>query len=105
MPGRGSVRPERITQVDALSELLLSRKMTAVVGLRGVPASALQSMRRELRNKDHPIVVATNSSIRHALERASSKRPSLRPLLEQVQDQTAVLAAEGNPFSLAYQLS
>ncbi|MFY9717237.1 MAG: 50S ribosomal protein L10, partial [Thermoplasmata archaeon] len=42
---------------------------------------------------------------RHALERASSKRPSLRPLLEQVQDQTAVLAAEGNPFSLAYQLS
>jgi large subunit ribosomal protein L10 len=105
MPGRGSVRPQKVAQVDALAERLLSRKITAVVGLRGVPASALQSMRRELRNKDHPIVVATNSSIRHALERASKKRPSLSPLLEQVEDQTAVLAAEGNPFSLAYELS
>ncbi|MGP8077784.1 MAG: 50S ribosomal protein L10 [Thermoplasmata archaeon] len=104
MPGRGSVRPERIAQVDALAKQLLSHKVTAVVGLRGVPASALQTMRRELRNRDHPIVVATNSSIRHALERASETRPSLRPLLEQVQDQTAVLAAEGNPFSLAHEL-
>ncbi|HTP53374.1 MAG TPA: 50S ribosomal protein L10 [Thermoplasmata archaeon] len=105
MPGRGSVRPEKIAQVDALAEQLLSRKITAVVGLRGVPASALQSMRRELRNKDHPIVVATNSSIRHAIERAAKKRPSLSPLLEQVEDQTAILAAEGNPFSLAHELS
>ena len=35
--------------------------------------------------------------------RPSRKRPSLAPLLEQVQDQTAVLAAEGNPFSLYQQ--
>jgi len=105
MPGRGSVAPEKIAHVDALAQQLLSRKITAVVGVRGVPAAALQSMRRELRGRDHPIVVATNSSIRHAIERASTTRPSLRPLLEQVEDQTAVLAAEGNPFSLAHELS
>jgi large subunit ribosomal protein L10 len=100
MPGRGSVPPERLARVDALEGLLLSRPVTAVVGIRGVPAAALQSMRRELRQRGHPIQVATNTSIRHAIENASKKRAALQPLLDQVEDQTAVLAAEGNPFSL-----
>jgi large subunit ribosomal protein L10 len=70
------------------------------VGLRGVPAAALQSMRRELRARNHPITVAPNSAIRHALEKAAAQRPALAPLLDQVVDQTAVLSTEGNPFSL-----
>jgi len=100
MPGRGSVRPEALARVDALTETVLARPITAVVGLRGVPAAALQSMRRGLRMRDHPITVAPNSAIRHALEKAAAKRPALAPLLEHVQDQTAVLSTEGNPFSL-----
>ena len=103
MPGRGSVRPEKLAHVDALAERLASHSMTAVVAVRGVPAAALQSMRRELRARGTPITVAPNSAIRHALEKAAAQRPSLRPLLEQVQDQTAVLSAEGNPFSLYQQ--
>ncbi|HTT73382.1 MAG TPA: 50S ribosomal protein L10 [Thermoplasmata archaeon] len=100
MPGRGSVPEERVAYVHELTQLVLSKPVTAVVGIRGVPASALQSMRREFRRRNHPIVVATNSALRHALERASVDRPSLKPLLDQVEDQTALLAAEGNPFSL-----
>lgn len=100
MPGRGSVRSEKLEQVDALAEKLLGHSLTAVVSVRGVPAAALQSMRRELRTRGTPITVAPNSAIRHALEKASAERPALRPLLDQVQDQTAVLSAEGNPFSL-----
>jgi large subunit ribosomal protein L10 len=104
MPGRGSVPPERLAAVADLEEVLVGRSMTAVVGIRGVPASALQRMRRELRGRGHPIRVATNSSIRHAIENASKKRPSLKPLLDQVQDQTAILSAEGNPFALYQEL-
>jgi len=100
MPGRGSVPEEKIAQVDALAASLLEKPMVAVVGIRGVPASALQSMRRELRRRDHPITVATNSTIRHALEKAMQERPAFKPLLGQVQDPTAVLSATGNPFSL-----
>jgi len=100
MPGRGSVPEEKIAQVDALAASLLEKPMVAVVGIRGVPASALQSMRRELRRRDHPITVATNSTIRHALEKAMKERPAFKPLLGQVQDPTAVLSATGNPFSL-----
>jgi len=100
MPGRGSVPPEKIARVDALAAGLVKKQIVAVVGIRGVPASALQSMRRELRRKEHPITVATNSTIRHALEKAMKERPAFGPLLDQVQDPTAVLSAEGNPFSL-----
>jgi len=100
MPGRGSVPPEKVARVDALAASLVAKPMVAVVGFRGVPASALQSMRRELRRRDHPITVATNSTIRHALEKAMHERPAFGPLLEQVDEPTAVLSASGNPFSL-----
>ena len=105
MPGRGSVSPEKLAHVEALKQQFLSQPMTALVGIRGVPASALQSMRRELRRRGHPITVATNSSIGHALEAAVKERPALQPLLAQVNDQTAVLTAEGNPFALYQELS
>ncbi len=104
MPGRGEVPPEKIARVEELAGELLAQRTTALVGVRGVPAAALQSMRRELRVRGRPIRVAPNSTIRHALERAAEKRPGLKPLLDQVEDQTAVLAAEVNPFSLADEL-
>ena len=100
MPGRGSVPPEKVARVDAIAAGIVSKPMVAVVGIRGVPAAALQSMRRELRNREHPITVAPNSLIRHAIEKAIAERPAFRPLLDQVQDPTAILSAEGNPFSL-----
>jgi large subunit ribosomal protein L10 len=100
MPGRGEVQPEKLAHVGALTESVLAQPVTALVGVRGIPAAALQSMRRELRQRGHPIVVATNSSLRHALSKAAEKRPSLAPLLDRVQDQTALLTAKGNPFAI-----
>ncbi len=104
MPGRESVRPEKVERVDRLRQQLLAHPMTALVGLRGVPASALQTMRRGLHDRGHPILVAPNAAIRHALEEAAKESPSLAPLLEHVSDQTAILTAEGNPFSLFQEL-
>jgi large subunit ribosomal protein L10 len=100
MVGRGSVPPARLARVDALAQAILARPVTGLVGLRGVPAAALQRMRRELRGKNRPIVVAPNTAIRHALEKAGKERPELAPLLAEVHDQTALLAADGNPFAL-----
>jgi len=100
MPGRGDVRPEKVTRVNRLAEQVLAKPVTALVGVRGVPAAALQSMRRELRQRGHPIVVAPNSALRHALSAAAKQRPSLAPLLERVEDQTALLTADGNPFAI-----
>lgn len=105
MPGRGEVRPEKLARVAELTRTVLGSPVTALVGFRGVPAAALQSMRRDLRARHHPILVATNSAIGHALEAAATKRPSLRPLIGCVDDQTALLAAEGNPFALYHEFT
>jgi large subunit ribosomal protein L10 len=104
MPGRTSIRPEKTVRVGQIKEKLLSQPMTALVGIRGVPAAALQSMRRELRGRGHPIQVAPNNAIRHGLEAAVAERPSLKPLLEHLDDQTALMSAVGNPFSLFQEL-
>jgi large subunit ribosomal protein L10 len=104
MPGRESVRTEKTERVAKLRATVLASPMTALVGVRGVPASALQKMRRELRGRGHPILVAPNSALRHALEEAAEESPSLAPLLEHLNDQTALLAADGNPFSLYQEL-
>lgn len=104
MPGRTTVRPEKAQRVQQLTESILHSPVTAVIGIRGVPAAAMQGMRRELRARGHPFVVAPNSALRHALELAAKERPALRPLLEHVTDQTALLVAEANPFTLAREL-
>jgi large subunit ribosomal protein L10 len=105
MPGRTSIRPEKTDRVAGLARTITEHSLTALVGVRGVPANALQSMRRSLRARGHPIVVAPNSAIRHALGNAAAERPALKPLLDQVTDQTALLSAEGNPFSLYQELA
>jgi large subunit ribosomal protein L10 len=104
MPGRMSVPPEKVTRVGKLERMVLDHPVTALVGIRGVPAAALQKMRKDLLAKGHPLHVAPNSAIRHALEEAAKERPSLQPLLEYVADQTGLIAADGNPFSLYHEL-
>ena len=104
MPGRATVPAEKKERVRRLRETVLASPLTALVGVRGVPANALQSMRRELRKRGHPILVAPNSALRHALEDAAKKSPPLAPLLEHLNDQTALLAASGNPFTLYQEL-
>ncbi|MCI4346829.1 MAG: 50S ribosomal protein L10 [Thermoplasmata archaeon] len=104
MPGRTSIRPEKTQRVASLAKSIQEAPVAALVGFRGVPAAAMQKMRKELRGRGHPIVVAPNSAIRHALEAAARERPALRPLLEHVTDQTAILVARGNPFGLSKEL-
>lgn len=104
MPGRSSVPAGKVARVQQLQHELVAHPLTALVAIRGVPAAAIQSMRRELRAKNRPILVAPNSAIRHALQAAQAERPSLGPLAEHVVDQTALLTAEGNPFSLYQEL-
>lgn len=105
MPGRGTVPPEKLARVEELKRRLVDHPMAALVSFRGVPAAALQTMRRELRSRGHPILVAPNSALGHAVDGAAKERPALGPLKEHLNDQTAILTAEGNPFSLYEELS
>ncbi len=105
MPGRTALRPQKLARVQEIKRLLLDHPVTALVAVRGVPAAALQKMRRNLRARGHPLFVTSNSALRHALQEAANERPALLPLVDYVVDQTALIAAEGNPFSLYRELA
>ncbi|EQD45521.1 acidic ribosomal protein P0, partial [mine drainage metagenome] len=105
MPGRGSVSSAKLERVEQLRQQLAARPMVALIGVRGVPAAALQSMRRTLRGQNRPIRVSPNTLILHALEAAQKEIPSLAPLTAHVTDQTALMTCEGNPFTLYAELS
>ncbi|MFG1530176.1 MAG: 50S ribosomal protein L10 [Thermoplasmata archaeon] len=105
MPGRDSVSPAKLKRVEQLRQQLAAKPMVALIGIRGVPASALQSMRRSLRAQNRPIRVSPNSLILHALEAAGKDLPSLEPLRAHVTDQTALMTCDGNPFTLYSELS
>lgn len=95
--------PSRRAKKESVKELgkaVSSHSLVAIVGIRGVPAPAIQSMRKELRSGGNPMQVAPNTLIGHAIEQAGKSRPALLKLLPLVTDQCAILLSNANPFVL-----
>ncbi len=91
-------------RVRLLSEELLSHRVVGVVAFRGVPASALQSMRRELRSRGSRLRVAPNTLLTHALTEAAAERPALKELIPLIRDQSGILFSGLNPFMVYQEL-
>jgi large subunit ribosomal protein L10 len=102
MHSRAKLAKEK--KAESLSKKMLEHKVVALAGFRGVPASNLQSMRRDLSDRKHYFKVAPNSQILHALKAASKERSKLAELEPFVTDQTAVLLTDSNPFGLYREL-
>lgn len=102
--GDSPSRKEKKRLAKALEKEILTHPVIGLVGFRGVPASNLQSMRRDLAERKHSFHVVPNSRIRHALEAAGKERPHLKQLEKHVSDQTAVVLTDANPFLLYKEL-
>jgi large subunit ribosomal protein L10 len=99
-PAEPPTRARKKEAVKTLSHAISQHSLVAVVGIRGVPAPAIQSMRKELRSAGTPMQVAPNTLIGHALEAAGKSRPALKKLEPHVKDQCAILLSNANPFIL-----
>ncbi len=94
---RTSHLPEwKVKDVEELVEKIGKSKVIGIVGLREIPASDLQQMRGELREKAE-IRMVRNSIARRALKSSS---PEIRPLADFIEDQTALIFSDENPFKL-----
>jgi len=85
--------------VEKLSEEIKRHPVVAVVGIHGIPAPQMQKMRRELRGKAK-VVVARNRLIKLALQRAAESVPGVDRLADYLQDQSALIFSDINPFKL-----
>ena len=86
----------KVRDVEELIEMISKSRVVGVVGVREIPADNLQQMRGSLRGNVE-IRMVRNTIARRALEASA---PEIRPLAEFIEDQTALLFSNDNPFKL-----
>ena len=86
----------KVRDVEELVEMIKKSRVVGVVGVREIPADNLQQMRGSLRGNVE-IRMVRNTIARRALEASA---PDIRPLANFIEDQTALLFSNANPFKL-----
>jgi large subunit ribosomal protein L10 len=86
----------KVKDVEELIEKISKSRVVGVVGVREIPASNLQQMRGSLRGNVE-IRMVRNTIARRALEASA---PEIRPLADFIEDQTALIFSNDNPFKL-----
>jgi len=86
----------KVKDVEELVEMIKKSRVVGIVGVREIPADNLQQMRGSLRG-NVAIREERNTIARRALE---SSVPEIKPLADFIEDQTALLFSNDNPFKL-----
>jgi len=86
----------KVKDVEELVEMIKKSRVVGIVGVREIPADNLQQMRGSLRGNVE-IRMVRNTIARRALE---SSVPEIRQLADFIEDQTALLFSNDNPFKL-----
>ncbi len=83
-------------EIEEIKELLTSYSSVGIVGVTGIPSSQLQVMRKNLRGMAN-LKMCRNSLVYRALDESSD---NIKLIGKYVQDQTALLFTNENPFKL-----
>lgn len=94
MKGRSEPKKEKIEAVENLSELIKKYPVIGILNLYKTPASALQKIKKELKNKA-VIKVARKSIVLRALEKSGKGN-----LKEFMTDYPALMLGNLDPFRL-----
>src|SRR5512136_1973238 len=86
----------KVKEVKELVERINKSRVVGIVGMREIPADDLQQMRGELRSQVE-VKMVRNSIARRALE---SSEEGIKPLADFIEDQSALIFSDGNPFKL-----
>ncbi len=86
----------KVNEVAELVEKIGKSRVIGIVGVREIPANNMQQMRGELRNTAE-VKMVRNTIARRALE---SSNPDIRHLADYIEDQTALVFSDENPFKL-----
>jgi large subunit ribosomal protein L10 len=87
----------KVKDVEELVEMIKKSRVVGVVGVREIPADNMQKMRGSFRGNVE-IRMVRNTIARHALEASA---PEIRPLADFIEDQTALIFSNDNPFKLS----
>ncbi len=83
-------------EIEDIKKLLTSYSSVGIVGVTGIPSSQLQVMRKNLRGMAN-LKMCRNSLVHRALDESSD---DIKKIDKYVEDQTAILLTNENPFKL-----
>ena len=83
-------------EVKDIKQKVQANSVIGIVGMRGMPAKQLQSMRRDLLGKAI-LKMSRNTLIKRSLEESDEK---IHPMSNFIEDQTALIFSETDPFKL-----
>lgn len=86
----------KVKEVSELVERIGKSRVIGIVGMREIPASNLQQMRGELRSEVE-VKMVRNNIARRAIDSSSQE---IKPLADFIEDQSALIFSNGNPFKL-----
>lgn len=86
----------KVKDVQELVEMIKKSRVVGVVGVREIPADNMQQIRGSLRDNVE-IRMVRNTIARRALE---ASIPEIQPLADYIEDQTALIFSNDNPFKL-----
>jgi large subunit ribosomal protein L10 len=86
----------KVKEVSELVERIGKSRVIGIVGMREIPASDLQQMRGALRSEVE-VKMVRNNIARRALDSSSQE---IKPLADFIEDQSALVFSNGNPFRL-----
>ncbi|MDD1732918.1 MAG: 50S ribosomal protein L10 [Methanothrix sp.] len=86
----------KVRDVDELVEKISKSRVVGIVGVREIPADNIQQMRGDLRGNVE-IRMVRNTIARRALQ---ASVPEIRQLSDYIEDQTALIFSDENPFKL-----
>ena len=86
----------KVKDVQELVEMIKKSRVVGVVGVREIPADNMQQIRGSLRDNVE-IKMVRNTIARRALEAST---PDIQPLADYIEDQTALIFSNDNPFKL-----
>ncbi len=83
-------------EIENIKKLMTTYSSTGIVGVHGIPSNQLQVMRKNLRGLAN-IKMCRNSLVYRALDESSD---NIKQINKYVEDQTALLFTNENPFKL-----
>ncbi|MEM2250957.1 MAG: 50S ribosomal protein L10 [Candidatus Hadarchaeales archaeon] len=85
--------------VEDLARLMISHRVIGIADISNLPSELFQQIRQIFRGKAK-LIVAKNTLVKLALDRASEVKPEIRKLRDHVRGQTCLILSDQNPFEI-----
>jgi large subunit ribosomal protein L10 len=94
------VARQKVELVKSLAKMISEYEIVGIVGVRGIPGTQINTIRRTLRG-NAKILMSKNNYISLALKEASKSKKGLDKLTDHVSNQSALILGNTDPFKLS----